>query len=69
MNELTSKEMQAKLPEHYIMFPDNEELAKIRLSQIEEKLRLRGYVVVRPLNGFRISWPSYSMLAFQLTKV
>jgi len=70
---VTCKETE-KIPELYIMFPDNLDAAVERLSQIEEKLYNRGYRVVKPLVAYRIQYfpdsetPHYS-LVFELTKV
>jgi hypothetical protein len=43
-----------ELPEYYIGLPDDLNYAIKRMDQIEAKLFVRGYIVVRPLKIFRL---------------
>ncbi len=70
--EITNKEHK-KLPERYISFPDGVDAAVTRLEQIEDKLRNRGLVVVKPYNAIRIKFfegttKEFYQLAFELKK-
>jgi hypothetical protein len=62
-----------KIPELYMCFPDKLEDALIRIGQLEEKLSIRGYSIVKPYNVIRIEYFSgkpkqYYLLAFELRK-